>query len=315
MIIRLIRNACAATLAITGSCAWAACGDVSSTNLIAAYEAAAAAHTGGYEIPAGLNMWVTLVDETGKVCQVYTKNGGATAGNSAWLGSRVISAQKANTANAFSLDGYAISTANLYTAVQGENSLFGLQFSNPVDASEAYVGNPANFGKYKNGKSKDPLVGKRIGGVNVFGGGLALYNSDGKKIGAIGVSGDTSCRDHAFAWRMRTSLAMHPMDNGKWLPNNQAKETPDAHAGAGETKGTGITTYNIDKNGVVQSVSNPLKDATYGDEMVLRGGTADSYWTDNWSHPTCPGSILNIAGGQSTNTKDNGILIDAAPAP
>ena len=30
------------------------------------------------------------------------------------VGSRVISAQKANTANAFSLDGLALSTANLY---------------------------------------------------------------------------------------------------------------------------------------------------------------------------------------------------------
>ena len=35
-----------------------------------------------------------------------------------WPGSRVISAQKANTANAFSLDGLALSTANLYSAVQ-----------------------------------------------------------------------------------------------------------------------------------------------------------------------------------------------------
>ena len=30
---------------------------------------------------------------------------------------------------------------------------------------------------------------KKIGGVNVFGGGVALYNSDGKLLGAIGVSG------------------------------------------------------------------------------------------------------------------------------
>ncbi|HCT99258.1 MAG TPA: hypothetical protein DF614_04085, partial [Methylococcaceae bacterium] len=76
---------------------------------------AATQKTGGY----GLNMWVTYVDETGKVCSVITTGtSGANAGNSAWLGSRVISAQKANTANDFSLDGYAISTANLYSAVQ-----------------------------------------------------------------------------------------------------------------------------------------------------------------------------------------------------
>jgi len=39
---------------------------------------------------------------------------------------RVISAQKANTANAFSLPQLALSTANLYSAVQPGGSLFGL---------------------------------------------------------------------------------------------------------------------------------------------------------------------------------------------
>ena len=83
----------------------------------------------------------------------------------------MISAQKANTANAFSLPGLALSTANLYTAVQPGGSLFGLQESNPVDTGVAYGGNPANIGQ-----ANDPMVGERIGGVNVFGGGLALYN-------------------------------------------------------------------------------------------------------------------------------------------
>jgi hypothetical protein len=44
--------------------------------------------------------------------------------------------------------------------------------------------------------------------VNVFGGGLALYNSAGEKIGAIGVSGDTSCADHNIAWKMRNQLVL-----------------------------------------------------------------------------------------------------------
>jgi hypothetical protein len=42
--------------------------------------------------------------------------------------------------------------------------------------------------------------------VNVFGGGLALYNSEGVLVGAIGVSGDTSCADHNIAWRTRHAL-------------------------------------------------------------------------------------------------------------
>jgi uncharacterized protein GlcG (DUF336 family) len=43
------------------------------------------------------------------------------------------------------------------------------------------------------------MVGGKIGGVNVFGGVVALYNSQGVLIGALGVSGDSSCADHNIA--------------------------------------------------------------------------------------------------------------------
>src|SRR5437762_8900934 len=151
----------------------------------------------------GFPMWLTLVDGSGIVCVVTnsldgsSKNADVTA--DIWLGSRVISAQKANAANAFSTGKLALSTANLYSAVQPGGSLYGLQASNPVDATEAYDGKATNFGT-----AKDPLVGRRIGGINVVGGGLALY-SHGRKIGAIGVSGDTSCPDHVVAWKVRAS--------------------------------------------------------------------------------------------------------------
>lgn len=150
----------------------------------------------------GYPMWLTLVDGSGRVCAVVTSlvNGDVTA--NIWLGSRVISAQKANTANAFSTGALSLSTANLYSAVQPGGSLFGLQESNPVDATAAYDGLAAFFGT-----AHDPLVGKRIGGINVFGGGLTLYRS-GKKIGAIGVSGDTSCTDHVVAYKVRSLLGL-----------------------------------------------------------------------------------------------------------
>lgn len=166
----------------------------------------------------GLGMWATLMDQTGKVCHVYSvdgptasANGGRYAGNTAWLGSRVISAQKANTANAFSLDGLAISTGAITVATYEGGSLFGLQFSNPVDATVAYRGNPSRYGT-----KRDPLRNRSVGGVNVFGGGVALYNSYGIKIGAIGVSGDTSCRDHTMAYRGRIALGLdnQPNDDG-----------------------------------------------------------------------------------------------------
>ncbi len=56
------------------------------------------------------------------------------------------------------------------------------------------------------GSAGDPLVGKEVGGVNVFGGGLALYASGGQLVGGVGVSGDTSCADHSIAWRLRQAL-------------------------------------------------------------------------------------------------------------
>jgi hypothetical protein len=44
--------------------------------------------------------------------------------------------------------------------------------------------------------------------VNVFGGGLALFTTGGKKVGGIGVSGDTSCTDHFAAWRVRNTFGL-----------------------------------------------------------------------------------------------------------
>jgi len=146
----------------------------------------------------GLNMWGTVVNRDGVVCAVAFTG---TNRGSQWPGSRVISAQKANTANAFSLPTLALSTANLYSAVQPGGSLYGLQASNPVDTSVAYGGEPGNYGQ-----ANDPMVGGRIGGVNVFGGGLALYDAKGALLGAVGVSGDSSCADHNIAWRTRHFL-------------------------------------------------------------------------------------------------------------
>ena len=45
-------------------------------------------------------------------------------------------------------------------------------------------------------------LGFADGGVITFGGGVALY-SNGPVIGGLGVSGDTSCAEHAIAYRIR----------------------------------------------------------------------------------------------------------------
>ncbi|HYD18116.1 MAG TPA: heme-binding protein [Patescibacteria group bacterium] len=153
-----------------------------------------------------LDMWGTVVDRAGTVCAVaYTGD----AVDAQWPGSRVISAQKANTANAFSLKGLSLSTANLYSATQPGGPLFGLQESNPVNVTAAYAGDAPQYGS-----NSDALVGEKIGGVNVFGGGLALYNEKGEIVGGLGVSGDTSCADHNIAWRARNALKLDFVPKG-----------------------------------------------------------------------------------------------------
>jgi uncharacterized protein GlcG (DUF336 family) len=153
-----------------------------------------------------LDMWATMVDRSGRVVAVTFTGAGK---GDQWQGSRVISAQKANTGNAFSLPLLALSSANLYWPTQPGGTLFGLQESNPVDPSVAYGGDASAYGT-----SDDFMVGKRIGGINVFGGGLALYASDGTLIGGLGVSGDASCADHNIAWKLRHQLRLDYVPNG-----------------------------------------------------------------------------------------------------
>jgi uncharacterized protein GlcG (DUF336 family) len=170
----------------------------------------------------GLNMWATLVDRDG-VVRVISFSGDDRGDQ--WPGSRAISAQKANTANAFSLPGLSLSTANLFSAVQPGGSLYGLQHSNPVDTTVVYGGSSEAIGT-----EKDPMVGKKVGGVNVFGGGLALYSKDGTLMGAIGVSGDSSCADHNIAWKLRHKLNMDYVPKGV-SSNNDDNIINDIEAG------------------------------------------------------------------------------------
>jgi len=209
-------------------------------------KAAQATPNGGF----GLNMWATVVNRDGVVCAVaFTGNNRGDQ----WPGSRVISAQKANTANAFSLPGLALSTANLYSAVQPGGSLYGLQASNPVDTNAAYGGNASN-----NGQPNDFMGGSRIGGVNVFGGGLALYNSHHVLIGAIGVSGDSSCADHNIAWKTRHLLGLD------YVP-------------------AGVSGDASRPDNIVYDITPQL-------------GQMPGVSTGGWGHPACSAAATSIAG-------------------
>jgi uncharacterized protein GlcG (DUF336 family) len=217
----------------------------SHAELQTALSAARAQANGGFN----LDMWGTVVNRDGVVCAVAFT--GDNRGDQ-WPGSRVISAQKANTANAFSLPGLALSTANLYTAVQPGGSLFGLQESNPVNTSVAYGGNPKN-----SGRPNDPMVGGRIGGVNVFGGGLALYNNAHELIGGLGVSGDSSCADHNIAWRTRSTL------NLDYVP-------------------AGVSGDAARKDNIVY-------------DITPQAGQMPGISASGWGHPACSAAATNIA--------------------
>lgn len=159
------------------------------------------------------NEWAALVARDGTVCAVTFSGGKA---DDQWLGSRAIAAEKANTANALSLATMALSTANLYAGAAPGGSLLGLINTNPPDPALISAGDPKTYGT-----DHDPMVGKHLGGVVVFGGGLALYNGQGI-VGALGVSGDTSCADHNIAWRIRQALGLDHVPNGVSPAHNDA---------------------------------------------------------------------------------------------
>ena len=93
-------------------------------------------------------------------------------------------------------------------------------------------------------------VGDRVGGINVFGGGLTLF-VNGHEAGAIGVSGDTSCTDHVVAWKVRASL----------IAASGGKLTAPPVAG------------NFDKM---------IQDITYGTNGLVAAASVSGF-----GHPTC----------------------------
>jgi Haem-degrading len=123
----------------------------------------------------------------------------------------------------------------------------------------AYRGPATSFGQ-----SNDPMVGRRIGGVNVFGGGLALYNASHVLVGAIGVSGDSSCADHNIAWRTRSTLKLD-------------------HVPAG----------------VSGDASRP-DNIVY--DIIKAPGEQEGVSTSGWGHPECSSAAVMIASGLPPTT-------------
>jgi uncharacterized protein GlcG (DUF336 family) len=176
------------------------------------------------------NEWAAVVDRNGTVCAIAFT--GSKPGDQ-WPGGRAIAVEKANAANSFALDSFAISTANLWGPTQPGGSLFGLQATDPPAAQELQAGAPEEYGT-----AGDPLVGRRVGGIVAFGGGLALYDHNHRAVGGLGVSGDTACADHNVAWRVRQALGLDNAAAGP-SPDHNDEIIYDVGAGGQSTSGWG----------------------------------------------------------------------------
>jgi len=175
--------------------AWAGdCKQLPTAAALAAHLAAAPTHGGeAGGLFHGTLMWAAVVNRDGEVCAAVTSTSDPTQ---VWPGSQAIAKAKAYTANAFSLDGLALSTARLYTFTQPGHSLWSLGQSNLSDPDEQVA---------PDAKSKTRIAA----GLIFFGGGVPLYAA-GQVIGGLGISGDTSCTDHEIAKRVRDLADMNP---------------------------------------------------------------------------------------------------------
>src|SRR5262245_5794609 len=142
----------------------------------------------------GTRMWAAVVNRTGEVCAYATSTDDP---SQVWPGSQAIAKAKAYTANAFSLDSFVLSTARLYTFTQPGHSLWSLGQSNLFNSS--LLLGPGETG------DKNQIAG----GLIFFGGGVPIYR-DGRIVGGLGISGDTSCADHEIAKRVRHLAGLNP---------------------------------------------------------------------------------------------------------
>lgn len=143
----------------------------------------------------GERMWAAVVNRAGEICAYTTSTADPTQ---VWPGSQAIAKAKAYTANAFSLDTLALSTARLYTFTQPGHSLWSLGQSNLFNPDLLLP--PGQRGGDRN---------QIAGGLIFFGGGVPLYRN-GSIVGGLGISGDTSCADHEIAKRVRDLGGLNP---------------------------------------------------------------------------------------------------------
>jgi uncharacterized protein GlcG (DUF336 family) len=190
------RSAADAVSAARAAAARARCGDLPATNDLQEYLRRAPAEGGEAGGMFGGKMeWAALVNRNGEVCGTAAATEDAA---SVWPAGQAIAKAKAYTANAFSTDAQPMSSARLYTLTAPGHSFWGVAAPNPFNPD--CVESPADASK---------TDGKICGGTVALGGGVPLYKGK-KRIGGLGVSGDTACADHEIAKRIRHIAQLDP---------------------------------------------------------------------------------------------------------
>jgi uncharacterized protein GlcG (DUF336 family) len=173
----------------------AGCGDLPSADDLRKWlrEAPSQGEAGG--LFSGKMEWAAIVNRAGEICATAVATDDPA---SAWPGSQAIAKAKAFTANAYSTDTLALSTARLYTLTQPSHSLWGVGQPNPFNPDCLVA--PSDMEKTN---------GRICGGSVAFGGGLPLYRNK-TRVGGLGLSGDTACADHEIAKRVRHLAQLDP---------------------------------------------------------------------------------------------------------
>ncbi len=139
--------------------------------------------------------WAALVNRNGELCGVSVA---AEDAASPWPAGQALAKAKAFTANAFSTDAQPLSTARLYTLGMPGHSLWGAGTPNGF--------NPACL---ETPQEAAGTQGRICGGNVTVGGGVPLYKNR-RRIGGLGISGDTPCADHEIAKRIRHVAQLDP---------------------------------------------------------------------------------------------------------
>jgi uncharacterized protein GlcG (DUF336 family) len=223
--------------AARAAAARARCRDLPSPNDLQEYLRRAPAEGGEVGGMFGGKMeWAALVNRDGEVCGVAVATEDP---SSVWPAGQALAKAKAFTANAFSTDTQPLSTARLYTLAMPGHSLWGTAAPN--------VFNPACL---ESPQEAAATQGKICGGTVTVGGGVPLYKNR-RRIGGLGVSGDTPCADHEIAKRVRhvaqldpergalsddisyavaegASVFTHPLCPNTWLNGRKVGDEPKA---------------------------------------------------------------------------------------